>query len=155
MRWGLEVQLVALCWHILLARAPPIPWLKRAQRGSHERASRPPVPRAGLEWVAASQVIVGTGGLGGDMFKGRYILKCEKILHEFRVDTKCYGWKRGKGGKNPAAQWKQSPDAQMRMPGVEPGSQAWEACMIPLHYMRLGQQSLSKQCKSENMFCCC
>ena len=24
----------------------------------------------------------------------------------------------------------------MRMPGVEPGSQAWEACMIPLHYMR-------------------
>ena len=26
----------------------------------------------------------------------------------------------------------------MRMPGVEPGSQAWEACMMPLHYMRLG-----------------
>ena len=25
----------------------------------------------------------------------------------------------------------------MRMPGVEPGSQAWEACMIPLHYMRV------------------
>ena len=25
---------------------------------------------------------------------------------------------------------------KMRMPGVEPGSQAWEACMIPLHYMR-------------------
>ena len=25
----------------------------------------------------------------------------------------------------------------MRMPGVEPGSQAWEACMMPLHYMRL------------------
>ena len=24
----------------------------------------------------------------------------------------------------------------MRMPGVEPGSQAWEACMMPLHYMR-------------------
>ena len=24
------------------------------------------------------------------------------------------------------------------MPGVEPGSQAWEACMIPLHYMRFG-----------------
>ena len=24
----------------------------------------------------------------------------------------------------------------VRMPGVEPGSQAWEACMIPLHYMR-------------------
>ena len=22
------------------------------------------------------------------------------------------------------------------MPGVEPGSQAWEACMMPLHYMR-------------------
>ena len=26
---------------------------------------------------------------------------------------------------------------KMRMPGVEPGSQAWEACLIPLHYMRL------------------
>ena len=26
--------------------------------------------------------------------------------------------------------------SKMRMPGVEPGSQAWEACMIPLHYMR-------------------
>ena len=25
----------------------------------------------------------------------------------------------------------------MRMPGVKPGSQAWEACMMPLHYMRL------------------
>ena len=25
----------------------------------------------------------------------------------------------------------------MRMPGVEPGSQAWEAYMMPLHYMRL------------------
>ena len=25
---------------------------------------------------------------------------------------------------------------KVRMPGVEPGSQAWEACMIPLHYMR-------------------
>ena len=23
-----------------------------------------------------------------------------------------------------------------RTPGVEPGSQAWEACMIPLHYVR-------------------
>ena len=25
----------------------------------------------------------------------------------------------------------------MRMPGVEPGSQAWKACMIPRHYMRV------------------
>ena len=25
---------------------------------------------------------------------------------------------------------------KMRMPGVEPGSQAWGACMMPLHYMR-------------------
>ncbi len=25
----------------------------------------------------------------------------------------------------------------LRMPGVEPGSQAWEACMMPLHYMRM------------------
>ena len=24
----------------------------------------------------------------------------------------------------------------MCMPGVEPGAQAWEACMLPLHYMR-------------------
>ena len=24
----------------------------------------------------------------------------------------------------------------VRMLGVEPGSQAWEACMMPLHYMR-------------------
>ena len=26
--------------------------------------------------------------------------------------------------------------AHMRTPGVEPGSQAWEACMMPLHYVR-------------------
>ena len=26
--------------------------------------------------------------------------------------------------------------SNMRMPGGEPGSQAWEACMMPLHYMR-------------------
>ena len=25
---------------------------------------------------------------------------------------------------------------RVRMPGVEPGSQSWEACMIPLHYVR-------------------
>jgi hypothetical protein len=25
---------------------------------------------------------------------------------------------------------------RVRMPEVEPGSQAWEACMMPLHYMR-------------------
>ena len=31
--------------------------------------------------------------------------------------------------------WGWSPD-KLRMPGVEPGSQAWEACMMPLHYMR-------------------
>jgi hypothetical protein len=24
----------------------------------------------------------------------------------------------------------------MRTPGVEPGPQAWEACMMPLHYVR-------------------
>ena len=28
------------------------------------------------------------------------------------------------------------PWRELRMPGVEPGSQAWEACMMPLHYMR-------------------
>ena len=27
-------------------------------------------------------------------------------------------------------------EQKMRMPGGEPGSQAWEACMMPLHYMR-------------------
>ena len=31
----------------------------------------------------------------------------------------------------------------MRMPGVEPGSQAWEACMMPLHYMRFCTQRLA------------
>ncbi len=31
--------------------------------------------------------------------------------------------------------WGWSPD-KLRMPGDEPGSQAWEACMMPLHYMR-------------------
>jgi hypothetical protein len=30
----------------------------------------------------------------------------------------------------------------MRTPGVEPGSQAWEACMMPLHYVR--SQGLKK-----------
>ena len=34
---------------------------------------------------------------------------------------------------------------EMRMPGVEPGSQAWEACMIPLHYMRYRSCSLLTQ----------
>ena len=31
----------------------------------------------------------------------------------------------------------------VRMPGVEPGSQAWEACMMPLHYMRLETEAKS------------
>ena len=38
----------------------------------------------------------------------------------------------------------------VRMPGVEPGSQAWEACMMPLHYMRFLhipiQQCYCQQC---------
>ena len=29
------------------------------------------------------------------------------------------------------------------MPGVEPGSQAWEACMMPLHYMRCAIAALT------------
>ena len=28
-------------------------------------------------------------------------------------------------------------NASLRTPKVEPGSQAWEACMMPLHYVRL------------------
>jgi hypothetical protein len=28
---------------------------------------------------------------------------------------------------------------KMRMPGIQPGSQAWQACMMPLHYMRLAR----------------
>ena len=28
-------------------------------------------------------------------------------------------------------------DENMRTPGIEPGAQAWEACMLPLHYERL------------------
>jgi hypothetical protein len=28
---------------------------------------------------------------------------------------------------------------KMRMPGIEPGSQAWEACKMPLHYVRLAR----------------
>ena len=35
-----------------------------------------------------------------------------------------------------AAARRQRPKQKMRMPRVEPGSQAWEACMMPLHYMR-------------------
>ena len=31
---------------------------------------------------------------------------------------------------------------KMRTPGVEPGSQAWEACMMPLHYVRHCTQML-------------
>ena len=34
----------------------------------------------------------------------------------------------------------------MRPPGVEPGSQAWEACMMPLHYRRA-----CFECFSENI----
>ena len=37
----------------------------------------------------------------------------------------------------PFCQGAQKKTTNMHMPGVEPGSQAWEACMMPLHYMRL------------------
>ena len=36
----------------------------------------------------------------------------------------------------PAPTRRSRPHVTMRTPGVEPGSQAWEACMMPLHYMR-------------------
>ena len=29
----------------------------------------------------------------------------------------------------------------MRTPGIEPGAQAWEACMLPLHYERRGNRN--------------
>ena len=32
--------------------------------------------------------------------------------------------------------WVSDLPQQMRLPGVEPGAQAWEACMLPLHYRR-------------------
>ena len=35
----------------------------------------------------------------------------------------------------------------LRMPGVEPGSQAWEACMMPLHYMRFFSLPQVEYCK--------
>ena len=36
----------------------------------------------------------------------------------------------------------------MRTPGVEPGSQAWEACMMPLHYVRSWRQAAVQQLKN-------
>ena len=39
-------------------------------------------------------------------------------------------------GKLSTRQHVQIKVANLRTPGVEPGSQAWEACMIPLHYVR-------------------
>jgi hypothetical protein len=35
-----------------------------------------------------------------------------------------------------ATEWPLGGAKAMRTPGVEPGSQAWEACMMPLHYVR-------------------
>ena len=31
----------------------------------------------------------------------------------------------------------------LRRPGIEPGSQEWESCMIPLHQRRTTQRGLS------------
>ena len=45
---------------------------------------------------------------------------------------------------------------EMRTPGVKPGSQAWEACMMPLHYVRLWVllRKKSKECRpSPHRFC--
>ena len=39
----------------------------------------------------------------------------------------------------------------MRMPGVEPGSQAWEACMMPLHYMRSCCKTLAVRMERERV----
>ena len=36
---------------------------------------------------------------------------------------------------------------KMRMPGVEPGSQVWEACMMPLHYMRHSRTRQHSTCR--------
>ena len=52
-----------------------------------------------------------------------------------------------------AAARRQRPKRKMRMPGVEPGSQAWEACMMPLHYMHyetFGSQMYSS-CSRQNL----
>jgi hypothetical protein len=35
---------------------------------------------------------------------------------------------------------------KLRTPGVEPGSQAWEACMMPLHYVRSCAGFRCKRC---------
>ena len=38
---------------------------------------------------------------------------------------------------------------QMRTPGLEPGSQAWEACMMPLHYVRSQKPSFARETLAE------
>ena len=43
---------------------------------------------------------------------------------------------------------------KMRMPGVEPGSQAWEACMIPLHYMRVMMWKNHSYCRHKRLALC-
>ena len=39
---------------------------------------------------------------------------------------------------------------RLRTPGIESGSQAWEACMIPLHYVRADSGSDAIACFSDH-----
>ena len=41
---------------------------------------------------------------------------------------------------------------QMRTPGLEPGSQVWEACMMPLHYVRCWFFTLRLLESSQSLF---
>ena len=39
---------------------------------------------------------------------------------------------------------KMTTEKNLRQPGIEPGVQAWEACMLPLHYWRILLQTVGK-----------
>ena len=61
-----------------------------------------------------------------------------QLQYAVRLETCCccQVQKLGRAAAAAIASAAEAGGCEMRMPGVEPGSQAWEACMMPLHYVR-------------------
>ena len=61
-------------------------------------------------------------------------------------------WQSCSGRKRPS---RRGGGCEMRMPGVEPGSQAWGACMMPLHYVRLQKILTEKNVRITSLHAAC
>ncbi len=77
---------------------------------------------------------------GAQLFFQRRLIACTDSTEDSTLDVSSTAWSDPMHTRCPAARLQcmsiiiPCAQSKMRMPRVKPGSQAWEACMMPLHF---------------------